>query len=438
MAVLRFTGDEPKKQGITVTFSLDKGNATYTATSDGGGSASVSILIDSGDRDMHERPFADLDNEGARERGEEGASYLTPDGKSATANDKVKRRVPAAFDSLERESARVDEDVAPADDEGGDVRSTEALVSADWEDDSDEDVPMETALGLYPGAQTPPPAAASPNVGLSEPESVPLQKLYALTVTAKASAGPMGSASGSAPAAIMSNRCPPGTMADPDSPDLGQPGQPPLGSPAKLALDRDCRESEELSDDACRLTATKACKDGVLLVVGYDFRACLKRWEPDADGTAGSLGTPPSPKARRVPPSRRCIPAARAKTLSISPVTSYAKGKNDRHGRTVARGARVAYRLLIKKLLMGARFFKNKKTLIFERSGGYAALSGLFDEVTAGAKVNDSDPDVKTASLPGGVTIALRRASKGTGGVAGPATVQVGGPNGERVKIRAP
>ena len=46
--------------------------------------------------------------------------------------------------------------------------------------------------------------------------------------------------------------------------------------------------------------------------------------------------------------------------------------------------ARLAFRALVKWLLRGARFVKNELHAIFERQGGYEALSQLYDEAIEG------------------------------------------------------
>lgn len=195
-----------------------------------------------------------------------------------------------------------------------------------------------------------------------------------------------------------------------------------------------CRQSEEASEEACNLTGTKVCKDTVLLLLGYDFRTCLKRWEDDGAGTPGSLGTPTPPKPNRMPPSRRCVPTAKVKAILLAPANSCAKGLGRGKKRQVARGARIAFRTFIKRLLRGARFIKNEVHAIFEKQGGYSALKELFSEAAAGQEVRDVKGGIKTARLPDGTTIALRRVSGEDG--KGPPTLQVTGPNGERVKIR--
>lgn len=151
-------------------------------------------------------------------------------------------------------------------------------------------------------------------------------------------------------------------------------------------------------------------------------------------GRRGSLGTSAPPKPNRMPPSRRCIPIAKAKSILISPSNSYVKGLGRGKKRQGPRGARIAFRTLIKRLLRGSRFIKNEVHAIFEKQGGYSALKELFNEATADHEVRDAKGGIKTSRLPDGTTIALRMVIGEDG--KGPPTLQVTGPGGERVKIR--
>lgn len=73
------------------------------------------------------------------------------------------------------------------------------------------------------------------------------------------------------------------------------------------------------------------------------------------------------------------------------------------------------------------------KYAIFEVAGGYAKLSEQFNAVTQGHPVDQSRQGIKTARLPDGTMVMLRMTSSG-----GSATLQVIGPGGQHVKIRAP
>lgn len=414
IAKLRFSGTNPKKGGIDVSFEYN--GKTHTATTGPNGVAVFTIPIEPRERSLRDRPFDSLKDEELRARGEGTPTYLKPHQKNPTAVDKVTRRSSSAFAALDNEEGtqRGLEDGALDNVEGVDVDA----VAAEWADDKE---------GLIQAA------SALPAAPMNLPDIVPLEKLYDLPVLAKVSAGSMGSASDSKPAAVMSNRCPPGTAAPDQDPPNGSPGQPPLAPPDKATLDKVCREYEQAADEACATTGTKACKDTVLMLLEYDFRSCVNRWEPDGSGSAGGIGSPVPPTPRRLPPSRRCVRIESAKTGSIAGTNSHARTLGKGTQRPMGDAVRASWRALIKRLLGGARFLKNVTHAIFEVQGGLAKLTELFDAVTQGHSVDKRPDGIKTAKMPDGTTIALRPSSSG-----GPPTIQINGPGGQKVKVRAP
>lgn len=356
VASLRFTGDAPNKSGIRVTFTPSSGKKSYSALTDISGIAKVTIDTDSTEADR-ERPFEALKGEERRQRGDEAATFLVPNRVPKTEADKVKhQRAPAAFSSLDQEEMRNEESTA-----------SEAPVS-----DSDPVSPVEgssgiTEAGASPGFISPPgsalpqsiprelqPTETVPDDGGAEYEDeVPDDNGKSLSLTAIAFAGSMGSAKKSGEFRVLSQKCPPGTVA-PTPPDSSFPGHPPTGSLTKAELEGECRPIEVIAHEVCG--ATMSCQHGIFRVLDYDYEACLDRWKQDGDSSPGSLGQPPLSRPPSRPVNRRCVPAKKIRTQSL-PVGNYAKnGPHTGRKYNVSPGAREAYRSMIKLLLRGARF----------------------------------------------------------------------------------
>lgn len=244
-AELSFSGDEPMKGGISVVFTDDatgkivfpNGQSSYSAPTNASGKAMISFELSAKERDL-QQPFDEMKDEERRRAGEEAPSRARPDRAPKNAFERVKQRAPDAFDALDRESEKISQEESVEED--AETNDGEAIVAADWDDGPTEGDLIDTGAGSIMAPA--PPAAIPPAFALGSEaagETVPFQKLYSLTVSAKAVASPMGTAHDSKKVSVMSNRCPPGSTANPEPQDGGQPGQPPMGSIEKVALDNE-------------------------------------------------------------------------------------------------------------------------------------------------------------------------------------------------------
>lgn len=129
----------------------------------------------------------------------------------------------------------------------------------------------------------------------------------------------------------------------------------------------------------------------------------------------------------------RSYPPILAQRLRLDVPTIHVRGLGSGTKRPISAAVTASWRALIKQFLAGARFLKNVTHAIFEVQGGLRRLTDLFDAATQGQKVESRPGGIKIARLPDGTTLALRPMSS-----AGPATLQVSGPGGQKVKIRAP
>lgn len=352
-AVLSFSGDKPKRDGINVVFTNDatgriifpNNQAAYSAPTDASGKATISFELNASHRER-ERPFDELKDEERRRAGEETPSRMRPDRKPKNAFEKVKQRAPDAFDSLDRE----DDTQREVDSTGESASPESPAAAADW---------MTNAAVLV--GPTPVPPIFPPTVAPVQPSLIATIKL-----TASASSGTMGSAVGDAKVKVVSEVCPPGTVTA-DPPETPMPGHAPIGSPHKALLEEKCRPPELEAERTCGNNQT--CRDAKLRARGYDFRACVNRWNQDSGSGAGSIGAPPPPKPNKRPV--RCVPkgqsAGQAKTRQL---TLYAQKSEDggpdgeRHGGFVSRLKKMSLSEIMRTIRsLAARILEHQKKI---------------------------------------------------------------------------
>lgn len=347
-AVLSFSGDNPKKDGISVVFT-DDGNgkilypnnqSSYSKPTNASGRVTISFELSAKERDR-QQPFDELKDEERRRAGEEVPLRLRPDRKPKNSFEKVKQRTQGAFDSLDNEET-----------------STEAEENSSGQ----TVVPEEEAV--TPGDLTSAAVHLGPApVPHSMPQMdapLPLGVLATLTMTASVSAGSLGSANGNDKVKVMSDQCPPGMEAA-EPRDSGLPGHPPMGSPHKAMLEEKCLPFEREAEKACG--KDQPCRNAKLRSLGYDFRECLHRWGLDGSGATGSIGSPSLLKPNK---RLRCVRRsqsggqARTRELALYAQKSGADGDGEEDK---AKKASVIRRALdfIENIIKNPDFLKGKK-----------------------------------------------------------------------------
>ena len=249
----------------------------------------------------------------------------------------------------------------------------------------------------------------------------------------------MGSANGNGKVKIVSGECPPGTVAA-DSPETPLPGHAPVGSPHKAILEEKCRPHELEAEKACGQNQT--CRDARLRAVGYDFRACVNRWNQDAGGGAGSTGAPPPPKPNKRP--ARCVPKGlQAKPRVARGVQVYtqntdsgvgkAKGGGEGNPSTGRTSELVARILSILK--PNGRWIGERVSDAIRIRGTLEDANKLFDRLTQGMKA-EAHPNPTVG--PGGrqanqgdVRIGIRPISH-----SGPPTIDINAPGIPLIKVK--
>ncbi|PIR15444.1 MAG: hypothetical protein COV48_14335 [Elusimicrobia bacterium CG11_big_fil_rev_8_21_14_0_20_64_6] len=212
-----------------------------------------------------------------------------------------------------------------------------------------------------------------------------------------------------------------------------------MGSPIKAILEEKCRPLELEVEKACGNHQT--CRDAKLRALGYDFRACVNRWNQDGGG-AGSIGAPLPPKPNKRP-ARCVLKGHQAKSRTAMGAQIYTQGtgggSTNEDGQEENKPAPPTTAELIQRILSilkpDGRWIGEKVRDVLRIRGTIEDANKLFERLTNGMKIGPH-PNPKVGSngrhaSNGQSTINLRPISD-----SGPPTIDISVPGGPQIKVK--